>query len=175
MPLYCDTDSVKGCDWDMDSLAAYNDMLRAKSDAAGFTVPDSSGKLHPIGVFEPDGEYKRFSALHAKCYAYETYDNKLHCTIAGVTASNGYPLGDPRRITREEELGSLEELEEGKVFTACGGTRTVYIDGEHTVNVDGEIIHSYGGCAILNTTYEIGGVNDLLAMYGLSDPELPYK
>lgn len=174
-PLYCDTDSVKGFDWDMEKLEEYNKELRAASDAAGFTIPDRSGKLHPIGVFEPDGEYKRFVALHAKCYAYETYDGQLHCTIAGVTSSNGKPRGDPDRITKEQELGRLEELKDGKVFTACGGTRSVYIDQEHMVRIGDEIIHSWGGCAILDTTYEIGGVNDLIAMYGLSDPELPYK
>ena len=174
-PLYCDTDSVKGCDWDMDKMEKYNRELRAASDAAGFTIPDPSGRLRPIGVFEPDGEYKRFTALHAKCYAYETNDGQLHATIAGVTKDNGYPKGDLRRITKEEELGSLEELKDGKVFRECGGTRSVYIDNAHLVRVGDEIIRSYGGCAILDTTYEIGGVNDLIAMYGLSDPELPYK
>ena len=175
LPLYCDTDSVKGCDWNMEKLEEYNAQLRAASDAAGFTIPDPSGRLRPIGVFEPDGEYKRFSALHAKCYAYEDYKDQLHCTIAGVTSSNGYPAGDPRRVTKEQELGRLEDLEDGKVFTECGGTRSVYIDNEHWIRVNDELIHSWGGCAILDTTYEIGGVNDLLAMYGLSDPELPYK
>lgn len=174
-PLYCDTDSVKGFDWDMDKLEELNARTRAESEEAGFTICDREGVPHPIGVFEPDGEYKRFCALHAKCYAYETYDGKLHCTIAGVTASNGFPRGDPRRITKEDELGALEELRDGKVFVACGGTRSVYIDHEHMVRVGDEIIHSWGGCAILDTTYEIGGVNDLIAMYGLSDPELPYK
>lgn len=172
-PLYCDTDSVKGCDWNMEKLEEYNRELRAASDAAGFTIPDPAGRLRPIGVFEPDGEYKRFSALHAKCYAYEDYDGKLHATIAGVTTSNGKTGED--RVTKEEELGSLEELKDGKVFRECGGTRSVYIDHAHMVRVGDEVIRSYGGCAILDTTYEIGGVNDLIAMYGLSDPELPYK
>ena len=172
-PLYCDTDSVKGCDWNMDKLEEYNRELRAASDAAGFTIPDPSGRLRPIGVFEPDGEYNRFSALHAKCYAYEDSEGKLHATIAGVTSTNGR-TGDAL-VTKEQELGSLEELKDGKIFRECGGTRSVYIDHEHMVRVADEIIHSYGGCAILDTTYEIGGVNDLIAMYGLSDPELPYK
>lgn len=174
-PLYSDTDSVKGCDWDMDALNSYNAELKAKSDKAGFTIKDPKGRERPIGVFELDGEYKRFSALHAKCYAYEDYDDNLHCTIAGVTRDNGYPKGDPRRITKEDELGTIEALQDGKVFTACGGTRAIYKCEEHDIVINGEHIHSYGGCAIINTTYEIGGTNDLLAMYGLSDPELPYK
>lgn len=197
LPLYSDTDSVKGCDWNLEKLNEFNAELRRKSDEAGFTIADINGKLHPIGVFEEDGIYTRFSAVHAKCYAYETepteYElkhheemlkrgrvftkdgNILHCTIAGVTSSNGYPVGDENLITKEMELGELENLVDGKVFTACGGTRSVYIDGEHDINIDGELIHSYGGCAILDTTYEIGGIQDLVAMYALSDAELPYK
>lgn len=197
LPLYSDTDSVKGCDWDLSALEKFNKELKAKSDNAGFTITDLNGKENPIGVFEHDGEYTRFSAVHAKCYAYETeltdYEKShleemhkrgrvitkentmLHCTIAGVTASNGAPIGSSKLITKEMELERLENLVDGKVFTACGGTRSVYIDGEHDVTVNGEKIHSYGGCAILDTTYEIGGINDLIAMYALSDSELPYK
>lgn len=173
-PLYCDTDSVKGYDWDFDGLAQYNAKLRAMSDDAGATIPDPTGTLRPIGVFEPDGEYIRFSALHAKCYAYET-SKGLGCTIAGVTKDNGYPEGDSRRITKAQELGSLEELRDGKIFEACGGTRSVYMCREHDLETPEGTIHSYGGVAIINTTYEISGTQNLLDLYGLSDPELPYK
>lgn len=180
LPLYCDTDSVKGCEWDLDALEEFNADLRRKSDAAGFTLPDRKGIMHPIGVFEEETPYVRFSALHAKCYAGEQVNKKtgkveLHATIAGVTESNGYAEGDERRITKEDELGSLEELEDGKKFYVCGGTRAVYKSAEHDIIIEGEPIHSLGGCAILQTTYEIGGTNDLVAMYGLSDYNNPYK
>lgn len=184
--LYCDTDSVKGVHLNRAGIDKFNEEVRKQSDAAGFTALDAKGEKHYIGVFEHEADYERFIALHAKCYAYEEKGGpigptrggaplNLHATIAGVTAHNGYPHGDPRRITREDELHSLEELENGKIFTACGGTRAQYISHEHDIEINGEYIHSYGGCAILDTTYEIGGVNDLLAMYGISDPELPYK
>lgn len=178
-PLYCDTDSIKGKDFDSEALEAMNAELRRKSDEAGFTLPDRNGALHPIGVFEEEKPYVRFSALHAKCYAGEQLNKKgeieLHATIAGVTESNGYKEGDERRITKEDELGSLEELEDGKKFFVCGGTRAVYKSAEHDIIVEGEPIHSLGGVAILQTTYEIGGINDLVAMYGLSDYNNPYK
>lgn len=180
LPLYCDTDSVKGCEWDLDALEDFNSDLRRKSDAAGFTLPDRNGTLHPIGVFEEETPYVRFSALHAKCYAGEQVNKKtgkveLHATIAGVTESNGYAEGDERRITKEDELETLEKLQDGKKFYVCGGTRAVYKSAEHDIIIDGEHIHSLGGCAILQTTYEIGGTNDLVAMYGLSDYNNPYK
>ena len=179
-PLYCDTDSVKGDEWDYDALEAFNAELRAKSDAAGFTIADRKGVLHPIGVFEEEEPYVRFSALHAKCYAGEQMNHKtgkveLHATIAGVTDDNGYEDGDERRITKEDEIKCLENLQDGLKFYACGGSRAVYKSEEHDIIVEGERIHSYGGCAILNTTYEIGGVCDLVAMYGLSDYNNPYK
>lgn len=184
--LYCDTDSIKGCGLDHEAIEKFNEEVRKQSDAAGFTALDAKGNKHYIGVFEHEADYDRFIALHAKCYAYEEHGApigptrsgaplELHAVIAGVTADNGYPHGHPKRITREDELHSLEELENGKIFQECGGTRAQYIDKEHDIVINGEHIHSYGGCAILNTTYEIGGVNDLLAMYGLSDPDLPYK
>ena len=179
-PLYCDTDSMKGDEWDLESLEDLNAELTAKAEAAGFSLPDRAGRLHPIGVFEEETPYLRFSALHAKCYAGETISPKtgkpeLHATIAGVTDDNGYKEGDERRITKEDELEALENLKEGWKFYACGGTRAVYKSAEHDIIVGDEFIHSYGGCAILNTTYEIGGVNNLVAMYGLSDPANPYK
>ena len=179
-PLYCDTDSVKGCDWDLDALEAYNADLRKKSDVSGFTIADRKGILHPIGVFEEEKPYVRFCALHAKCYAGEQINSKtglleLHATIAGVTDDNGYQEDDPRRITKEDEIDKLENLQDGLKFYACGGVRSVYKCQEHDIILDGDNIHSYGGCAILNTTYEIGGTNDLLAMYAISDTANPYK
>lgn len=179
-PLYCDTDSMKGDEWDIQALEDFNAELRTKSDRAGFTLPDRKGILHPIGVFEEETPYVRFSALHAKCYAGEILNKKtgkveLHATIAGVTDSNGYKEGDERRITKEDELETLENLKDGTKFYACGGTRAVYKSGKHDIILEDELIHSLGGCAILPTTYEIGGINDLVAMYGLSDYNNPYK
>ncbi|MBQ0154265.1 MAG: hypothetical protein KBS70_05730 [Bacteroidales bacterium] len=173
-PLYCDTDSVKGYNWNMEKLKAINDNLARKAEDAGFTAFDAKGNYHTIGVFTDDGFYSRFSALHAKCYAYEDADGKLHATIAGVTKDNGQPYGSDKRVSKEMELGRLENLHDGKRFVDCGGTRSVYMDSPHDIIVNGEKIHSYGGCCILPTTYEIGGTVDLLAEYEAEKPELAY-
>ena len=177
LPLYCDTDSGKGCNWDYEKLAALNAEIEAKSRAVGFVSYDRKGHEHVIGVFEselkPNEKCVRFSALHAKCYGYEISKDGgapvLHAVIAGVTGGNGQPRNSDKYISRETELGSLERLHDGTRFTACGGTRSVYLDAPHVVEVNGEIIQSYGGCAILPTTYEIGGTVDLLEKYLLHD------
>lgn len=195
-PLYCDTDSIKGYNWDFEKLDAINAAIEAKSRAAGFVACDNRGREHVIGVFEYDGHYQRFVALHAKCYAYETLTSEelrtveaagqslklrpinLHCTIAGVTKDNGQPkklsTGDrnPLYISKEMELGSIEQLRDGKVFKACGGTRSQYIMEPHSTTINGEHIDSWGGCAILNTTYEIGGTFDLLRYFTEANPDI---
>ena len=88
-PLYCDTDSVKGTEWNMEALEEFNAELRRKSDVAGFTLPDRNGGLHPIGVFEEETPYVRFSALHAKCYAGEQINKKT----GKVTIKKGLKKG----------------------------------------------------------------------------------
>ena len=173
LPLYCDTDSGKGCDWDHDKLDKLNAVIERKSRDAGFVALDRKGREHVIGVFENELDENvkcvRFSALHAKCYGYELSEDggmpELHTVIAGVTADNGQPETSDKYITREKELGKLECLHDGARFVACGGTRSDYLLSPHDVIVNGELIHSYGGCAILPTTYEIGGTVDLLAAY----------
>ena len=59
--------------------------------------------------------------MHSKCYAYVTSDGKLHCTIAGVTRKYG-------GVTREQELGTIDELKSGKKFIKNGGTRCIYVE-----------------------------------------------
>lgn len=90
---------------------------------------------------------KRFKFLHAKAYAYETDDDELHVTVAGVAAR------DAKGYTRERELGKLENLEEGFVFTRCGSTTSVYLTGEPAVfNIDGHHVETAGGCVLMPTT-----------------------
>lgn len=195
-PVYCDTDSIKGYGWDLSKLDDINATIERKSRAAGFVAQDNKGREHVIGVFEFDGHYHRFNALHAKCYAYETaladdahiiesagqsfrlQPKELHCTIAGVTRDNGQPKKmstgekNPLYVSKEMELGALEQLRDGKVFDACGGTRAEYILEPHSVTINEETIISWGGCAILNTTYEIGGTFDLLKYFTSANPDI---
>ena len=42
-----------------------------------------------IGIWDLDGQYKRFKTLGAKRYLYQTDDDKLHLTVAGLSKQNG--------------------------------------------------------------------------------------
>ena len=42
------------------------------------------GKEKLLGAWDDDGKFRRFKALRAKCYLYETYDSELHLTTAGL-------------------------------------------------------------------------------------------
>ena len=118
--VYCDTDSVKYLD---SPLISWDDLNRKrKQDAvyAGAVAEDVSGKVHYMGVFEPDGEYKRFITLGAKRYAYED-DQGLHITISGVSKKAG-----------ARELEKLENMKPGFMFQKSGKTASRYVDEPYT-------------------------------------------
>ena len=79
-------------------------------------------------------------------------NGELHCTIAGVPArviEGTDEEGKPIYYTREEELGNIEELKEGKQFTKCGGTSVSYC--EHGIDsfVNETEVTEYASSAIL--------------------------
>lgn len=112
------------------------------------------GKKTYFDSFDDEGEeIKRFVALHAKAYAYETDDGDLHCTIAGVSeyGRNGN--------TRIKELGCLENMREGFVFKDCGGTRCVYLeDKPHTETINGHLLEVAGSAIILPVEKTLSGL-----------------
>ena len=122
IPLYCDTDSCFYVS-NEDCEKALNEWNKTNYNIAkekGFFI-EYNGKEVILNQFEDEKEQiTEFRFLHAKCYAYITSDNKLHCTIAGVSefGRNGN--------TRIQELGSISELKTGKKFVDCGGTRSIY-------------------------------------------------
>ena len=83
--------------------------------------------------------------MHAKCYAYVS-GGKLKCTIAGVSAYED----STRQYSREDELGEIDNLKDGFVFTRCGGVTVKYVDtaeiGEYTYK--GENLEVSSACII---------------------------
>ena len=143
--LYCDTDSA----FYLSSpevearIAAYNKKHEEDAIANGAFV-EVDGQRIVYDQFENEGEnITRFVFLHAKAYAYEDQDG-LHCTVAGVSEKN-HVSG----VTREQELGSLEEFKAGKKFIECGGTRSIYVEGKpHIIYEDGHKIELAGSCVL---------------------------
>lgn len=144
---YWDTDSVKhspGIDF-----SDYNNKRIMECLQSGALAEDSNGKIHYMGVYEQERNYKRFKTLGAKKYAYEDTDGELHITIAGVVKSKG-----------GEELaenGGLEAFKEGFCFVKAGGTKVKYhsnIDFEYDTGEG--IVRITDNAAVTPTTYRVG-------------------
>lgn len=146
--LYCDTDSCfyKSTPEIEARVGEYRKWCREDSEKKGafVTLDDGSKKYyHDLSPEDDHLKSKTFKTLHAKCYALEP-DGELECTIAGVSEYN-----EDRSVSRETELGSIDNLEPGFEFVECGGTRADYTTiGRYTE-------YTAGGCAILNTTKKI--------------------
>ena len=93
--IYCDTDSVKGLDWDTDALTSYNDEVIRKLEARGIRSVEFNGKIYRMGVAEHDADYSEFITLGAKRYAYrDAGTGKLGITVAGVPKRGVQALHD---------------------------------------------------------------------------------
>lgn len=139
--LYCDTDSVfyivtRFNKKRMDAYTA-ECLERAKRDGA--YVGDKF-----LGLPEDEPPIRAFRALHAKCYAMEEYNKKkdqyeLVVVVAGIPKkSTKWIGGEPVVMTNAEELGSIDNLEDGFTFEHCGGTRCVYYERPiETIDING--------------------------------------
>ena len=110
---YCDTDSIKYIKCDTDFFEKYNkeierreniraDMLGISPDK--FSPKDKNGIPHRLGIFDDDGQYKKFKTLGAKKYCYVDNDNKLHMTVSGV------------RKSAVSQLHDIDDFKDGTVF-----------------------------------------------------------
>ena len=110
---YCDTDSIKYIDCDTDFFERYNkeieirenmraDMLGIPRDK--FCPRDKNGIPHRLGIFDDDGQYKKFKTLGAKKYCYVDNDDKLHMTVSGV------------RKSAVSQLHDIDDFKDGTVF-----------------------------------------------------------
>ena len=142
--IYCDTDSVKYIDHGQ-SWEKFNDLARKASEASGACAYDSNQELHYMGVYEPDGEYKRFSTLGSKRYAYEDMTGDLHITISGVSKKAA------------AELGKLENFKEGFIFYHPGNTEADYVDFPESdqIIIDDKLIEVTSYVIIRETTYNL--------------------
>lgn len=93
--VYSDTDSVKFTNLDkhIDYFNTYNSLINKVANYMGsskylsidmFKPKDKKGNTHTLGLWELDGEYKRFKTLGAKMYVAETKDNELEFTVSGI-------------------------------------------------------------------------------------------
>lgn len=145
-------------------IEEYNERMRNEAIKQGAYI-EYNGDIVNYDAFELENEIiTDFKFLHSKCYAYnfvsrETSEKELKCVIAGVT-----PFEDAtRKFSREDELGNIDNLKAGFVFTRCGGTKALYIeDKPRTEYINGHLIELAGGCIITKTTKTL---NDEITRY----------
>lgn len=161
---YCDTDSIKYIDCDTDFFERYNkeieirenmraDMLGISRDK--FCPKDKYGIPHRLGIFDDDGQYKKFKTLGAKKYCYVDNDDKLHMTVSGV------------RKSAVSQLHNIEDFKDGTVFDVKHAQKLImsYVDDMPPIvwnKGQYDEFHSnyqHGICA-QPTTYSLGITDD---------------
>lgn len=163
--IYCDTDSVKFIG-DVD-FSALNEEIRQQSEANHAYADDPAGIRHYLGVYEPDANYNEFVTLGAKKYAYTDEAGKLHITIAGVSKSGA------------EELGSLENFQDGFVFRESAGIEAYYNDhvrdfetGEwSTIEVDGHTVELTPNIYLKKGEYTLGLTMEYETLFKLTQEQ----
>ena len=162
--VYCDTDSVKYLG--EINLDKFNAERIKDSKKSGAYATDPHGITHYMGVYEKEHDMCEFRTMGAKKYVYrETPDDKLVCTIAGVSKS----LGGKEL----EEHGGITAFHEGFTFEKAGGLEAVYNDkpGITETEIDGRRISITANVSLRPSTYTLG----LTADYKRLLTELRYE
>jgi hypothetical protein len=161
---YCDTDSIKYIECDTDFFEKYNNEIEmrenARADMLGipkdkFCPKDKNGVPHRLGIFDDDGQYKKFKTLGAKKYCYVDNDNKLHMTVSGV------------RKSAVSQLHDIYDFKDGTVFDVEHAQKLImsYVDDMPPIvwnKGQYDEFHSnyqHGICA-QPTTYSLGITDD---------------
>ena len=161
---YCDTDSIKYIDCYTDFFERYNkeierrenmraDMLGIPKDK--FCPRDKNGIPHRLGIFDDDGQYKKFKTLGAKKYCYVDNDDKLHMTVSGV------------RKSAVSQLHDIEDFKDGTVFDVEHAQKLImtYVDDMPPIVWNkGQYDEFYSnyqhGICAQPTTYSLGITDD---------------
>lgn len=147
--VYCDTDSVKYLG-EID-LTKFNAERVKDSKRSGAYATDPHGITHYMGVYEKEHDMCEFRTMGAKKYVFrETPDDKLVCTIAGVSKS----LGGKEL----EEHGGIEAFHEGFTFERAGGLEAVYNDNPEQCDIvrGGHQLKVTSNVVLRPSTYTLG-------------------
>ena len=156
--LYCDTDSVFYIETPENAvrMEEYRQKCVDKAIRGGAFVDNKY-------LGEPTNEppLRAFRAIHSKCYAMEEMtksgEYKLNVVIAGIPkGATKWIDGEPVFKTNAEELGDIDNLKDGFVFSHCGGTRCVYNERPiETLNINGHMTELASSAVIENIEKEI--------------------
>ena len=165
--LYCDTDSVFYIKTPetVERMKQYYEYCKQRAIDAGAYVGDKY-----LGAPEAEPPITAFKGLHAKCYAM-IEEGELKVTIAGIPKkSTKWINGEPVTKSNSEELGHIDNLEDGFVFEHCGGTRCIYVECDPTVETINGHRTEHAGAAIIeniekkisDTMWTVGANYELL-------------
>lgn len=147
--VYCDTDSVKYLG-EID-LNKFNSERIKDSKRSRAYATDPQGITHYMGVYEKEHDMCEFRTMGAKKYVFrETPDDKLVCTIAGVSKS----LGGKEL----EEHGGITAFHEGFTFDKAGGLEAVYNDNPEQCDIvrGGHQLKVTSNVLLRPSTYTLG-------------------
>lgn len=161
---YCDTDSIKFIDCDSNFFNEYNKRIEERenerADMLGiprekFCPKDRNGVPHRLGIFDDDGQYKKFKTLGAKKYCYVDNDDKLHMTVSGV------------RKSAVSQLHDIDDFKDGTVFDVEHAQKLImtYVDDMPPIIWNkGQYDEFYSnyqhGICAQPTTYSLGITDD---------------
>ena len=165
--LYCDTDSVFYIKTpeNVKRMEEYRKQCEKRAIDAGVNVGEKC-----LGAPAPEPPIRAFRSLHAKCYAVEEMNDageyELKVTIAGIPKKSiKWIDGKPIEKTNADELGNIDNLNDGFVFSHNGGTRCIYSEREiENININGHMIELASAAVIENITKEISDT-----MYSIED------
>lgn len=157
--IYCDTDSAFYLETHKNRvyMARLTQECRERAQKAGAYVGNKY-----LGLPEDEPPIRAFRGLHAKCYAMEELNKKtgkfeLKVTIAGIPKkATKWIDGKAITMTNAEELGTIDNLKDGFVFSHCGGTRAIYNERPiETVTINGHKIELASNVIIDNINKEV--------------------
>lgn len=178
--LYCDTDSIfylSNAEIEEKVEKANKACLEHAEKVGAFIVSNKGKKVH-YDQFELEKEdIVSFRFLHAKCYAYEKVryrkdgqpmldengnkQTELVCVIAGVKRFGKDDTG--KTISREDELGSIDNLSPAFVFTHCGGMAKKYVYAlPHIEYINGHKTEVASSCILMKTTKTLKGMEEFI-------------
>lgn len=174
--VYLDTDSEKGffTEADLKLFEEDNNAIRERIERVCYernidpyllSPKDKDGVEHTLGVWEMDGDYTQFKAMHAKCYAYrerlEDGESETKITIAGV----------PKKC--KNVVKEVDDLQNGLKFDIFNSRKNIstYKDGDNPLVTfpDGYKVTATCGINLRPTSYKISltkEYKELLVMYG---------
>lgn len=168
--VYADTDSVKFIGKQhLQSFKDRNDYLLAKKQRyrnyADRQNEDGTATRFYLGIWDDDGNYKKFKTLGAKKYAYiDSKDNKLHVTVSGLSKQKG---------AAELERGNgIADFKIGKLFTDSGRTVSYFNESNiHSITITDYIgkestFTTASNIAIVDTSYTLGITDEYSEIIG---------